>query len=377
MRLRSRAVPAGFGQLAGRWILGFLVIYAFYHWYSLAGLTGESPLAERIVMMMGPFPVTISLLIAPALFVAGVETRRSRSSRLLLFSLGAYLLAAVGPSVTVSLMPTVPEEPWEPTSVSSPELDLGRMLLPLTIAVFTPLAAVAGVHVGHVTRWWSPGRRESARRFACLALAASFWLPLWVSVTLVLSTGLPAVWILASLIPPSLLVGTVVARRKGEVSVVGSWQETATPSTSVHQALDRIVSSVARDQDPALLRADAGSRTGLIGETTDLLVGIRRIVSPGARVTESQVREIVAALASRSPVAASRHRHSWGLRIGAGGLGEFCAQWTCIAAGLLVSSPLTGVPPSPSTAVVVAFLASGATMLFVRRYTAPSEPARI
>ena len=377
MKLRSRAVTASFDRLAGRSILGFLVMYAFYHWYSLERLTGESTLVERIVMMVGPLPVTLSLLIAPGLFVAGVKTRRSRWSRLLLFSLSAYLLAAVGPLVTVSLMPAAPEELVEPMSVSSPELDLGRMLLPLAIAVFTPLAGVAGVHVGHATRWWSPGKRESARRFACLALAASFWLPLWISVTLVLGNGLPAGWILASLVLPACLVGSVIAWRKGEIALVESLREIATPSTSAHLALDRIVSSVARDQDPALLRADARSRTELIGEITDLLVGVRRIVSPRAGIAESQVREIVAALAAKWPVGAPRLQHSWSLRVGSRRLGEFCAQWTCIAGGFLASSPLTGVPPSPGTAAVVAFLASGVTMLFVRRYTALSETARI
>lgn len=378
MKPRSRATTASFGQLAGRWILGFLVMYAFYNWYALEGLMGESTLAERVVMVVGPLPVTLSLLIAPGLFVAGVETRNSRKGRLLLFSVGAYLLAAVGPSVIVPLMPTVPEELSEPMSVSSQQIDLGRLLLPFAIAAFTPLAGVAGVHVGRVTRWWSPGKREAARRFACLALVASFWLSLWIFVTLILGHGLPAAWILASLVLPACLVGSVIAWHRGGVAGMGSWRVTGMSSTSVHpQALDRIVSSVAMDQDPAPLLADARSHTEFLKETASLLVGIRRIVAPAARVTESQVREIVAAPASKSPLVANRRLHSWKHRVGSGGLGEFCALWTCMAGGVLVASPLTGVPPSPSTAAWVAFLASGVTMFFVRRYTAPSGPARI
>lgn len=377
MKPRSGAATASFNQLAGRWILGFLVMYAFYNWYALEGLTAESTTGERIVMMLGPFPVTFSLLLAPGLFAAGVATRNSRRSRLLLFSLVAYLLATVGPSVTLSLIPSVPEELSEPISASGPDLALGRLLLPITIAVFTPLAGLAGVHVGHVTRWWSPGKRESVRRFACLALAASFWIPLWVCVTSIVRNGLPAFWILASLVPPACLLGTVIAWRMNEIAITASPWGIGTPSTSVHsQALDRIVSAVARDQDLTPILTEARSRTELARETASLLVAVRRIVSPRAGITESQVREIVAALASKSPEEATRLLRSWKPRTGSGRLGEFCAQWICIAGGFLASSPLTGVPPSPGTAVTVAFLASAVTMVLIRRYSTLPETAR-
>ena len=379
MRLRPRTGTASFGQLTARWLLGFGVMYAFYTWYAFEGLTGESSMAERIVMVLGPLPVALSLLISPALFAAATETRHGSWSSLLLFSLAAYLLSAVGPTVTVSLTPTVPDQLSEPMFVSAPELELGRLLLPFTIAVFTPLVGVAGACVGHVTRWWRPGKQEAARRFACLALMASFWIPLWISVTLILNHGFPAAWILASLVLPVSLAGCTIAWRKSVNPEIGlfPWGTPAPSSSLDPQTLDRIVSAVAKAQDPGPLEVDARSRTELATEMARLVVGIRRIVAPRAKATESQVREIVAALASQSRAAATRPARFWRARVGSGKLSGFCAEWTCLAGGFLFSSPLAGVPPSPRSAVAVAFLASFASMVAIRRYAALPRPARI
>ena len=144
-----------------------------------------------------------------------------------------------------------------------------------------------------------------------------------------------------------------------------TWWRRADPNTLDPRSLDRIITRVTRDPDSAI---DPRDLTGPEREMAILATAIHRIAAPQATLSESRAREIVTALVEAAPAKSpegTRPRRS-GLEPTV--LGGFCTSWTCLAAGLLIVSPLGGVPTSVASAAVVGFLGSAGIVLVARRF---------
>ena len=360
--------------------MGFAGLYALYAWSAFLILDGESTLSERALVVLGPAMVALSLVISPALFVAALDhfdlfgeetrgTRRRHWIQLTLFSVVACGLSALGPTMAAVLAPTVLDQPPEPIAAPVPEL--ARLMFPFVVAVFTAASAVVGSWVGHSTRWWQTEKREAVRRFACLALMASFGAPLLVAANLIVYHGFPAASMLAPLIPPLSTIGVLLWLERRSLGIGVTSRGSRGRSTSLDpKVLDQIVSAVAASRHRGQLDVGALAHSEPEVEMADLASGIHQIAAPKANLSESRVQEIVAVLASvpQAKTPANLVKRSLTERLGS--LSEFCSSWTCLAAGFLLVSPLAGVPPSLGSAVAVAFVGSIGIVQATRRCAA-------
>ena len=369
----------GFARLAVRWILGLAGLYALYAWSTFIIVDGESAVAESILMALGPAMTALSLVVSPALFAAALDhfdlfgeqttsAGRRHWIQLMLFSVLASGLSALGPTVATMLAPTVLDQP--PESLAAPPPESVRLLFPFVVAVFTAASAVVGSWVGHVTRLWRPKKREAVRRLACLALVASFWVPLLVAANLIVNHDFPAASLLAPLVLPLSTISISLwleGRRLG--TGVTSWFSRRQSTSLDGKVLNQIVSAVAGPRHRGLLDVDALAQTEAEVEMAHLASGIRQIAARKANLSESRVQEIVAALVSvpQATPAKSSLTERLGNSI------EFWSSWACLAAGFLLVSPLVGVPPILGCAVAVAFPGSIGIVLAIR-YCATLPP---
>ena len=325
-------------------------------------------------MVSGPTTVALSLLISPATFAAALDRFdllgekapgiRSRNwAHLALCGLGAYMLSALGPIIAVSLLPVVRGQPPETAPEAQSVLELGRLLTPFVMAILAIVSGVAGALVGRVTSRWGPRRRGTLRWFACLALIASFWLPFLITTNLIVHRGVPAVWIIMGPLALPFILTAVVA-----------WRECGRAGTrSIHpEFLDQVVSAVieADKQDESCIETLPHTEPEL--EMAHLVAGIRRVAAPDATISESRVQEIVTAMVAASPGTAPKRSAARWPTATLSKVGEFCSSWACLAVGLLIVSPLGGVPPSVVSAVTVGFLGSAGIFFLARRVEALS-----
>ena len=373
----ERPAAAAFASLAGTWFLGLSGLYALYMWTVFVGSPEETTTLGILAMVVGPITVALSLLVAPAVFAAARDrfdlsgcdapgTRVRQWVLLVTFALLAYLLAAFGPAVAVSLLAspegTLPEPaPTAPGSL----LQTARSLFPVTAGLLTIVSGCAGGLVGHVTRGWHPRRRDVAHWFACLALVASFLLPLLFATGFILTRGASAAWIiLGPLFLPTLLTALLAWRKRHSLDIrIGRGLANAADSVDP-KSLDRIVSTIAQDSE---LDLDTLANTKSEREMAYLASAIRRIAAPTATLSESKAKEIVRALQTAPATVTPTTNGRTKLRLELTRIGGFYTGWTCLAAGLLLVSPIGGVPMSVVSAVAVGFVGSVAIVWIAGR----------
>ena len=351
-------------------------MYVAYQWTTFLRLDVDGTVFDRTVMVLGPTPVALAFLISPAVFAAALdgfdplahESPRSRIqpwALLVLFALAAFLLSALGPAIAVSLLPGIEDAP-PPGAPAAPEsvLQVARFMIPVAMAILSIISGIAGALVGHATRHWRLRRRDVTGWFACLALMASFLFPLLGAVNAILHHGASPLWVLVGPLALPLTVTAILAwRERHTLGVPIPWSRTAPHSVDA-DSLDRIVASLVEDPESAV---EGVARTAPEVEMAQLAAAIRRIAAPRTTISESRAAEIVATVLEVSPPApkASRPRYP---RARPGSVGGFCTSWTCIAAGLVIVSPLGGVPISVVSAVAVGLLGSAGMVMFSRRW---------
>lgn len=381
------SAPAAFARLAGTWFLGLSGLYAGYMGTVFIGLRDETTPLEGLVMAAGPMPLALSLLIAPSAFAAardrfdltgeGAPGQRARQWALLVvFALAAYLLSAFGPSFAESLLATPPgESPPEPPPAASGALrELTRVLLPFAIGIFTVVSGCAGALVGHVTRGWRPRKRDVAQWAVGLALVASFLFPLLVAASFTLNRSTSVAWIiLAPLFLPTIFTTLMAWRERGALGLGFGMRGFASGGGSVDAAaLERIVSAVARDPE---LDLDTVAHTSEELEMAQLARAVHRIAGPAVTLSEERTDEIVRVLRSAAPEATPTTTERRPPRLALAGTARFWTGWTCLAAGLLIVSPIGGVPPSVVSAVAVGFVGSAGVVWIASRRPKPALTA--
>ena len=367
----------GLGRLTSLWLLGLASIYLLYGLTALHGLADHTTILERMEMVLGPSTIGCALLVSPSLFAAGLaqvtgldgnpgRVFAKRWALLALFAGLAYLLAAAGPSIVSSLISLVPEGQSEGSAVSRPPTSgLARQLIPVSLAFFVLISGIAGTLVGHVTSRWRPLWCNSARWISGVTFMASFLLPFLATANAIAQHGTSPVWIIVNPLALPLVFTSALAMRERDALGLrlGTWWRRANPNTLDPELVDRIVTRVTRDPDSGMAGLTEPER-----EMATLAVAIRRIAGPRATLSESRVQEIVTAIVKASPAKApeiARPRWSW---FEPSVLGGFCTSWTCLAGGLLIVSPLGGVPISIIPAVAVGFLGSAGIVVLARRY---------
>ena len=358
------------------WFLGLAGLYAVYMLSTFVRMGGGFSLFHKLVMVLGPTSVALAVLVAPSVFAAsldrfdplgdGAAGSRTRPWAILVtFALAAYLLSTVGPAVALPLGPVVQDTPppSAPTTLES-ELQAARFLIPVGIAALALLSGIAGALVGHATRHWRPGRRNATRWLACLAMMASFLIPLLGAVSAIVHHGASPIWVLVGpLALPLILIGTLAWRERSALGVPVPWS-IGNPRRIDADSLDRIVSGVVAETESGV---EGVARTEAEIEMTRLAAGIRRVAGPRAVMSESRAAEIVTTMLEASPPTSGCSPPRW-RRIRPGSVGGFCTSWTCIAAGLAIVSPLGGVPVSVVSAVFVGLLGATGIVMICRRW---------
>ncbi len=365
----------GLARLTGLWLVGLAGIYLLYAWIAGLGLDGDLVFLERVTMVLGPSAVAFALLISPALFAAVVgqvnTLERTQGQlparRWALFAVCAgvaFLLSTIGATIATSLMsPVPPPLPDTPPAARAPGGELTRYLIPVSLAFFVLISGIAGTLIGHVTSRWRTPWCTSARWISGVTLMASFLLPFLATADAIAQHGTSPIWIIVNPLALPLVFTSALAMRERDALGLrlGTWWRRANPNTLDPELLDRIVTKVTRDPDSGM-----AGLTGPEREMATLAAAIRRIAGPRATLSESRVREIVTALVKASPAKApeiARSRWYW---FEPSVLGGFCTSWTCLAAGLLIVSPLGGVPISVIPAVAVGFLGSAGIVVLAR-----------
>ncbi len=377
--LSSHTASYGLGRSTSLWFLGLAGIYLSYALTVFLGLGGDVALLERVEMVLGPSMVALALLISPSLFAASVGQVNSASGdppkplarRWVVITLTAgiaYLLSAVGPEAVSLLTSSLTKQPIEGAAVPRPPtLEVARHLIPVAIATFVLLSGAAGILIGQVTGPWQPFWRDAGHWISGVTLMASFLFPFLATTDSVALQGTSPIWIILNpLAIPLLLTAFLAVRERHALGLrPGTWFRRADPTTLDPRSLDRIITRITRDPDSTI---DLRDLTEPEREMATLATAIHRIAAPRATLSESRVQEIVTALVEASPGTspeASRPRRSW---LEPTVLGGFCTSWTCLAAGLLIVSPLGGVPTSVVSAAVVGFLGSVGIVLVARRF---------
>ncbi|MYA63336.1 MAG: hypothetical protein F4022_11480 [Gemmatimonadetes bacterium] len=367
------------GRSTSLWFLGLAGIYLSHALTVFLELGGDVAFLERFEMVLGPSTVAPALLVSPSLFAAGVgqadtpdgNPRMEIVRRWAVITLCAgiaYLLSAVGPETVSLLTSSFPGQPNEGATASRPPtLETARHLIPFAISALVLLSGAAGVLMGHITSPWQPLRRNAARWILGVALMASFLFPFLATTDSIAQHGTSPIWILLNPLAIPFLLTTLLAVRERHALGLrpGTWWRRADPSTLDPRSLDLIATRITGDPDSTI---DPHSLTEPEREMATLATAIHRIAAPRATLSESRVQEIVTALVEASPdrsPEAARPRRSW---LEPSVLGGFCTSWTCLAAGLLIVSPLGGVPTSVVSATVVGFLGSAGILLVARRF---------
>lgn len=363
-------VGAGFASLAVRWFLGLSALYVLYALGTFFALEDYLGIANRLGMSVGPTTAALSLLVGPATFAAAVSAPltgeyegrsvHGRVVQLVLLALGAYALYGFGPRLGSALLS--PDGFPPPDVFAAPQtVESARFWVPSTIAIFTILSGAAGGLLSRVMEWWSPGPRATMTWLSCLALFLAFWLPFLLTASLILHRGVAGAWILpGSLLLPAILTAGVAWRLVDDLGLAGAFQRRRREGDSYDPLrVDRAVNPPASGPDGPPIGSGSATRAEL--EMIHLAKGIRSVVGPSANLSPEHVDEIVNALLeapqpkAAKPTVAQRARD----RIGRlAPVGQFCTNWACLAAVLLMVGMLGGVPPNLVLAGLAGLLGS-------------------
>jgi len=366
-----KPLRVGFAASAVRWFLGLSGLYVLYASATFLALD-DFRIVNRLAMVLGPTLAALSLLVAPATFnaaavnsVARVLERRivrRQVAQLVLLALGAYALCGLGPRVSSAFLAP---EGLAPTVGAAPQIVEGaRFWVPSTIAIFTVLAGVAGGLTSRVSEWWNPGRRIAMTWLAFVGLFLAFWLPFLLTANLILHSGVAPGWILpGSLLLPTILIAGAIWRLVDDLGLSGALQRRRSNGDSYDplrlDRVDRAVNPPASGLDESPIGAVAATRAEL--EMIHLAKGIRNVVGPSASLSPQDVDEIVNSLPDAPQTEAAKPKVARRARDRIGRLatvGQFCTNWACLAAVLLMVGMLGGVPPNLVLAGLAGLLGS-------------------
>lgn len=368
-----KPVHVGFAGSAFRWFLGLSGLYVLYVSATFVGLDDDFRMVDRLGMALGSTTAALSLLVAPASFAAAARGpifgKRDRSAvgrqamQLVLLALGAYALYGLGPKLSSGLL-YLDSYPPPDVVATSQIVESARFWVPSTIAIFTVLAGVAGGLTSRVMEWWNPGRRIAVTWLSFLGLFLSFWLPFLLTANLILHSGVAPAWILpGSLLLPTILVAGTAWHLVDDLRLPGVFRRRRGRIDSDDplriDRVDRAVNPPAAGPDEPPIGTVAATQAEL--EMIHLAKGIRSVVGPSASLSPQRVDEIVDTLLhappneATKPTVAQRARG----RIGRPAtVGQFCTNWACIAAVLLMVGMLGGVPPNLVLAGLAGLLGS-------------------
>lgn len=371
----------GLARPAIKWFAGLCALYAAYVCGAFMALSDSDTLVERLFMVGGQATVAMSLLIPPAAFAASLDhfdlfgeakagTRARHWAQLVVLALAAFVLSAVGPDLAEALAVRVTGVPLEAVP-AAPErvLEAGRSLIPVSFGLFAVVSGVAGGLTGRLTRRSRWPHVMAFRWLACLALLASFWVPFLVTTNLILQRGVSPVWIVClPLALPSMLTGALVwCLWRRDRLVPRTARRGRTARSAEAESIDQVLSEVIADDDTGGLRAIPSTGTEVEAEAARLAASIRRVVAPDAGVSDRRVQGIVNAMLEAPRSTAPRPATADSPRGNRAVVGDFCSAWIALAAGLVMVSPLGGVPPSVVSAAVAGFLGSMAILVLGRR----------
>lgn len=370
--LSRKAVRVGFAGSVVRWFLGLSGLYVLYASGTFFGLAEDIRIAGRLGMVLGPTTVGLSFLVAPATFAAAAggpvtgehEHRISRSqiTHLVFLALGAYALYGLGPLVSSAFLAL---DAAAPGMRAAPQIvESARFWVPSTIAIFTVLSGVAGGLLSRVTEWWNPGRRTTTTWLSCLTLFLSFCLSLLLTANLILHSGVAPAWILpGALLLPTILIAGLAWRLADDLGLSSAFQRRRSEGDSYDprhiDRVDRAVNPRARGPDEPPTRAGAATQAEL--EMIHLAKGIRTVVGASANLSPQRMDEIVNRLLEAPPNEATKPTAKQRARDRIGRLatvGQFCTNWACLAAVLLMVGMLGGVPPNLVLAGLAGLLGS-------------------
>ena len=270
----------------------------------------------------------------------------------------------LGPRLSSDLLSLDSYPPPTEAVATSQIVDSARFWVPSTIAIFTVLSGVAGSLMSRVIEWWNPGRRVTMMWLSFLGLFLSFWLPFLLTANLILHSGVAPAWILpGSLLLPTILIAGIAWRQAEGLRLPNVLRRRRRQDGPHHRPrfdrVDRAVNPPANRPDEPAIAAATATRAEL--EMIHLAKGIRSVVGPSANLSPQRVDEIVNRLVDAPRTEATRqegarrapdriHRPAT--------VGQFCTNWACLAAVLLMVGMLGGVPPNLALAGLAGLLGS-------------------
>lgn len=361
---RSRWLfECGFARLAATCFAGLLSLYGVYALITFFRVAPRLPDLDRAIMILGPSTTASAVLVSAATFAASPmrfdlltspDSRRRRNywGQLVLFGLGAYLLAAFGPPTVRAMLPAAPG----PTN-DTYELVVGglRLLSPIPVALFAVLMGAIGAVVGRITSRSVLKHPNTIPWLACLGLVGAFVASFLGTSTLILQHGLPSVLIVAVPLAVPLIVTVALgwracSGRRLRLRRGRERDEVLDPDT-VDEVLTRVSQEHRAGEHPRVTGA-----TTLEHDVVRLAEGIRRVAGSRASLSEAQVSSIVEHLVSQGQeetvsVGRVRMRRLAKAR-------EFAVVGTSLGAGCLVVGTLGGLMLSISSAAAVGLIGS-------------------
>ncbi len=335
----------GFARWAAFFLLAFVGLYAVYAVGAFVALAPTTPVANRLVSLLGMAAFPLPLLAAPATYLAALDrfdlygdrgpgVRHGHWTQLGFLALGTCVVMFMGPFGYESALQVL-AGPYETVLLErTVGTNHARFMLPLAVALFVIVSAVGGAVAGRVTGGLSRGARYAVRWTVGAALLGSFLATMVVTADLIAMRGvLSPAWL--ALAPPAVPFALVCMLARRDCA-------RAVRSMAARAGLRR--------QDRAY-PAEVGA----------LVHGLKEVAAPAVAVDEPRVRKIVAGLTDTAngmagveisrPTGGRREGGSWRLGEMAGG---FAGSWAYLSVGFLW---LGGAGLSPPT--VVSALSAG------------------
>ena len=367
--------------------LAFLGLGALYCVYAVGAFLGLEPTASilyRIVLIIGTAAFPLTVLFAPAVFVAALNDfdqhgtavvgAQPRHLRLVaLVALVAGLASAIGPLLFDRALAAIGHTDHIRIPREGIVADANaRLMMPSAVALFVVVAAVTGAVVGRLTTALADAARILARWVAGVLLVTVFWTTMVVVAELITMRGiLSPIWL--ALAPPLVpfLLTCALARddcariARSLVDRIRHRQDRMEPLV-----LDDLVTAVQRPDDADPSAAGVRARDHPDPEMAELLARLHRLEGPRGAADEARVNAIVQALtalppptASDVPQQANAPPASGRLQIAAAAVG--C--WACLSSALLLLGGAEIEPPTIASASVAGVFGAWATVHIARR----------